>query len=319
MTTPRMKPPKMAWMPTASIRKAETQKASRTRASTVVLISPSRSTMRPSGARIFGPRIVTNATQARPPPMASTATPGPPPKVASTTASTHHETASSKAPAVRDRVPSEVLARPRSLMIRASIGKAVRAMQAPMNRVALALGDGRGEQARDLQQERRDQGGDQERRGDAGERHAHGALGLGLEVVGLEGGADHEHVEAHAQLGADIEDVLGLLGEQRQLEVGEQQAQQGRAQHHAGDHLAHHLRLGQELLAQPADHAAGQEDHGQLQEEVHAEVAGRVAVGGDLGGRAVRREDAGRRADEAGNDVGHCLSPLLNPLGVDRR
>jgi hypothetical protein len=68
--------------------------------------------------------------------MARPATPGPPPNVATTTASTHHDTASSNAPAVRDSVPSEVFCRPRSLIMRASIGKAVRAMHAPMNRVA---------------------------------------------------------------------------------------------------------------------------------------------------------------------------------------
>ncbi len=70
--------------------------------------------------------------------MARIATPGPAPKVARTTASTHHEAASSNAPAVSDRVPSAVSARPRSLMMRASIGKAVSAMQAPRNSVALA-------------------------------------------------------------------------------------------------------------------------------------------------------------------------------------
>ncbi len=68
--------------------------------------------------------------------MASTATPGPAPNVASTMARTHQEHASSKAPAVSDKVPSEVSARPRSLMMRASIGNAVSAMHAPMNSVA---------------------------------------------------------------------------------------------------------------------------------------------------------------------------------------
>ncbi len=70
--------------------------------------------------------------------MARTATPGPAPKVARTIASTHQEAASSKAPAVSDSVPSDELDRPVSLMMRASIGKAVRAIQAPRNRVALA-------------------------------------------------------------------------------------------------------------------------------------------------------------------------------------
>jgi hypothetical protein len=101
--------------------------------------------------------------------------------------------------------------------------------------------------------------------------------------------------------------------------MGKQQAQQGRAKHHAGDHLAHDLRLLQQLLAQPADHAAGQDDDGQLKEEVHAEVAGRVAVRGRGGGRAVRVQDAGHGADQAGNDVGQRVSPLVESLGVDRR
>ena len=149
------------------------------------------------------------------PPMASIATPGPAPKVASTMASTHHEQASSNAPAVSDSVPSEVLARPRSLMMRASIGKAVSAMQAPMNSVALACEMPAANRPGHAQQQRRDQHGDENGRRDARQRHAHRAARLGLEVVQLQRGADQEHVQAHAQLRAGVQHVARLLGEDR--------------------------------------------------------------------------------------------------------
>ncbi len=61
ITAPRMKPPKMAWMPMASIRKAEKQNSARVMPSTVRLISPSRSTMRPSGASRRRPNSMMNA------------------------------------------------------------------------------------------------------------------------------------------------------------------------------------------------------------------------------------------------------------------
>ena len=66
-----------------------------------------------------------------PPPTASHAPVQLPPKLASTTARMHQAAASSTAPAVSARVPSEVPAMPRSWMMRASIGKAVMAMAAP--------------------------------------------------------------------------------------------------------------------------------------------------------------------------------------------
>src|SRR3546814_16778665 len=75
-----------------------------------------------------------NSAKPSPPTIAINATPGPPPKVASTIASTHHDTASSNAPAVSESVQSAVSARPRSLMMRASIGTAVSAKHAPMNK-----------------------------------------------------------------------------------------------------------------------------------------------------------------------------------------
>ncbi len=137
MQTPRMKPPNTAWMPAASMTKAQSAKSIRTIDSIVSLISPRSSTMRPSGTSNLRPMKNMNSAKLSPPIIAINATPGPPPKVASTIASTHHDTASSNAPAVSVSVPSAVFARPRSLMMRASIGKAVSAMHAPMNKVAL--------------------------------------------------------------------------------------------------------------------------------------------------------------------------------------
>ena len=64
------------------------------------------------------------------------ATPGPSPKLASTIAINIQAAASSIAPAESDRVPIGVPDSPRSWMIRASMGKAVIAMAAPMNSVA---------------------------------------------------------------------------------------------------------------------------------------------------------------------------------------
>ena len=69
-----------------------------------------------------------------PPPIASHACSQLPPKLASTIARMHQAAASSIAPAVSASVPSGVPARPRSWMIRASIGNAVIAMAAPRNR-----------------------------------------------------------------------------------------------------------------------------------------------------------------------------------------
>jgi len=60
-------------------------------------------------------------------------------KLANTKASTHHAAISSMLPAAKARVPSEVLVRPCSKMMRASIGKAVMAMAAPINNTASKL------------------------------------------------------------------------------------------------------------------------------------------------------------------------------------
>ena len=134
-----MKPPKIAWMPIASIRKADRQNSASMMREHASCSSARRA--RPSGragaAACAPTKIMKSAIGDAAADRRVRATPAPPPKVASTIASTHQEAASSNAPAVSDSVPSDVLARPRSLMIRASIGKAVSAMQAPRNSVAL--------------------------------------------------------------------------------------------------------------------------------------------------------------------------------------
>ncbi len=61
ITAPRMKPPKIAWMPIASIRKADRQNSAIVIPSTVWLMCPSRSTMRPSGASSRRPNSMMKA------------------------------------------------------------------------------------------------------------------------------------------------------------------------------------------------------------------------------------------------------------------
>ncbi len=121
-------------------------------------------------------------------------------------------------------------------------------------------------------------------------------------MAGLEAGADHKHVEPDAELGADIEHALGLGRKQGRREIREEQAQQRGPKHDAGDHFTNDLRLGQKLLAQPADDAASQQDDGQLQEEMDGIVAGRITgLGGRRGdGRTVRRQYVGGGAERTG-------------------
>src|SRR5262249_21136112 len=61
-------------------------------------------------------------------------------KTASTRASMHQDTASSVEPAARANVPSDVPDRPRSKIIRASIGNAVTAIAAPRKSMASQTG-----------------------------------------------------------------------------------------------------------------------------------------------------------------------------------
>jgi hypothetical protein len=128
-----------------------------------------------------------------------------------------------------------------------------------------------------------------EGRDDARGGHAHRAFRLRLEMVEPQRRADEEHVEADADLRTDIEDVARFLRKQRGLEFGKEQPEERRPEQHAGDHLAHHLRLPEKCLRCPADGAADEQDHRDLQEEMDAEIGRRIALRrGDR--RAVRAE-----------------------------
>ena len=194
-------------------------------------------------------------------------------------------------------------------MMRASIGKAVSAMQAPMNSVALNwLMPGVN---RPGTVSRNGVISTASRNGAAmpASRDARGALRLGLEMVEAQREADHEHVEADAELRADIEDVRASpWGRCASLEIGEEQPEQRGAEDDAGDHLADDLGLAEELLAQPADDAAGEDDHRELQEEMDAEVRRRIGLRG-IDGRAVRTEHVGQREPGIVQYIEHMASP----------
>src|SRR6187397_2859577 len=101
--------------------------------------SCSRSASRPNGANSHGPNEMSNADSTMPPTIASQAMPAPAPRLASTTATTHHATASPMAAADKACVAMMVPDSPRSWMMRASTGKAVMAIAAPRNSVALKV------------------------------------------------------------------------------------------------------------------------------------------------------------------------------------
>ena len=93
------------------------------------------------------------------------------------------------------------------------------------------------------------------------------------EVVGAEFQPDQEHVQAHPQLRHHVQRSHGGLGEQRLLHLRQQQPEERGAEHHAGDHLAHHLRLAQ-ALREPADQLADGDDDRRLREEIHGKLGG---------------------------------------------
>jgi hypothetical protein len=107
----------------------------------------------------------------------------------------------------------------------------------------------------------------QEWRGHAGNRNGGGFAEVVLEVIGAEAEPHQEHVQAHAQLSAHIEDALGLRGEDDFLDLRQEQAEQRRPEDHAGNHLAHHLWLLEITAAQPTDQATGGQDDEHLQEK----------------------------------------------------
>ncbi len=91
---------------------------------------------------------------------------------------------------------------------------------------------------------------------------------------------DDEHIQADAQLCAHVQHVARFLGEDSELQIGKKQPEQRRPKDHAGDHFTDDLRLVQQFLAQPSDHATGENDDGELQEKVDAEVARYIALCG---------------------------------------
>ncbi len=102
-------------------------------------ITPATCTLSPSGCRNFFTKVSVTSANSTPPPMAIRAMLQSDWKLASTTANTHQAATSSSEPAAKASVPIEVLLRPCSKMMRASIGKAVIDMAAPMNRMASRL------------------------------------------------------------------------------------------------------------------------------------------------------------------------------------
>ena len=103
------------------------------------LMMPLFSTRSPIGCNSRRTKVRHTMAKKIPPPMAMRTMLQSELKLANTTASTHHAAISSMLPAANARVPSEVLVKPCSKMMRASIGKAVMAMAAPMNSTASRL------------------------------------------------------------------------------------------------------------------------------------------------------------------------------------
>lgn len=115
--------------------------------------------------------------------------------------------------------------------------------------------------------------GDEEGGQHAGQGHRRRAAGVGLEVIAPEIEADNEHVQADAQLGADKQDAARVLREDHVLHFGRDQSQQGRPEQDACDDFAHHLRLVEQSLHQPAHRPTGRDNDGHLKEEGHAQLS----------------------------------------------
>jgi hypothetical protein len=160
-------------------------------------------------------------------------------------------------------------------MIRASIGNAVLDIE-EQHRLEPA-GAGR-EQVGPGVQGPAQPAAERERRQDAGRRHRQGALEVAPHDVDAELHADDEHVERQPELRGGEQVALGVAGplariprEQLGLPFRCQPAEQRRAQQHAGDHLGDHLGLA-EPVRDHADHSTGEQDDGDLQEEVNGEL-----------------------------------------------
>jgi len=127
------------------------------------------------------------------------------------------------------------------------------------------------EQPRHVRQPRLQRERQHERHRDAGPRHGHRAAATRTDMDGLELGADQKHVYAHAHPAADVQHVQVVFREQGHLRVGQHGTEQRRAQHHAGDHFADHLRLA-DALGELSDQAAREDDHARLQKELDGQL-----------------------------------------------
>jgi hypothetical protein len=94
----------------------------------------------------------------------------------------------------------------------------------------------------------------------AGHAHRRRAPHAAGKQVPLEFNAHEKHVETHAELRADVENLQRVRWEELFLQSGEEEAEKGRPEEHARDHLADDLRLS-DAPGECADNTAdGQND-----------------------------------------------------------
>ena len=152
-------------------------------------------------------------------------------------------------------------------MIRASIGKAVIDIAAPMKSAASPIETFSAKSAVSPWNAQRDERPERERGQDARPRDGHGAPRPAAQELDVEVEADEEHVEDETDLRDDVDDRHHRLREERPpAPAGAIQPEERRAEQDAGDHLPHDLRLADEAR-EVADEAAGEEDRRQRQEE----------------------------------------------------
>ena len=96
---------------------------------------------------------------------------------------------------------------------------------------------------------------------------------------------------ADAKLRAGEEDRFRFLGKNHRLNFWQEQPEQRRPEQDTRNHLANDLGLAEEPLAEFAHDPTGEQDDGELQEEMDAVIAGGKACRGGRRGGAVRRQD----------------------------
>ena len=125
-----------------------------------------------------------------------------------------------------------------------------------------------------------------ERHRDARLRDEHERRGAPAQRPGVELEPDHEHVEDDAELRDDAEGRARRVRKEIGLDAGRDTAEERGPEQDAGHHLADHRRLAHRR-EQPAENVAGDEDHGQGQQDMEREI-----------GAHVRRAAAGVRSRE---------------------